>query len=73
MDKATNSGMRPEKVANRILNAIVCKEKDVMMSDLQAKFAYYTRYIWPSFYFWIIERRAQRLEREEAAEKKKEN
>ncbi|XP_017482117.1 PREDICTED: dehydrogenase/reductase SDR family protein 7-like isoform X1 [Rhagoletis zephyria] len=71
MDKTTASGMLPEKVADRILNAIVGKEKDVMISDSQAKLAYYARYLFPSLYFWIIGNRARKLEKAEAAEQKK--
>ncbi|XP_054733490.1 dehydrogenase/reductase SDR family protein 7-like [Anastrepha obliqua] len=72
MDKTTASGMLPEKVADRILNAIVAQEKDVMISDMQAKLAYYVRYLCPPLYFWIINNRARKLERAEAAEHKKE-
>ncbi|CAD6994450.1 unnamed protein product [Ceratitis capitata] len=71
MDKTTALGMAPKKVSERILNAILGKEKDVMISDLQAKFAYYLRYLCPSFYFWIMENRVRRLEKEEAIEQKK--
>ncbi|XP_067618801.1 dehydrogenase/reductase SDR family protein 7-like [Eurosta solidaginis] len=71
MDKTTATGMLPENVAQRILNAIVGNEKDVMIADLKAKFAYYVRYMCPSFYFWIIGNRARKLEKAEAAEQKK--
>ncbi|XP_037944462.1 dehydrogenase/reductase SDR family protein 7-like [Teleopsis dalmanni] len=70
MDKTTATGMLPEKMAEHILNAILHHDKDIIVCDWQAKAAYYLRTLFPSLYFWLMERRAQKLERENMIGKK---
>lgn len=65
MDETTAKGMSPDKVAERILQCILRNEPDIIVSDLQAKIAYYLRHLLPSVYFWIMSNRAAKLERAE--------
>lgn len=65
MDETTAKGMSPDKVAERILQCILRNEPDIIVSDLQAKIAYYLRHLLPSVYFWIMSKRAAKLERAE--------
>lgn len=60
-DNTTASGANPESVALSILKAILRNEKDVIMAQAPARIAYWTRFFCPSIYFWIMERRAQKL------------
>ncbi|XP_016989063.1 dehydrogenase/reductase SDR family protein 7-like [Drosophila rhopaloa] len=65
MDETTAKGMSPEKLAERILQCILRKEPDIIVSDAQAKIAYYLRHLCPSLYFWIMAKRALKLEKAE--------
>ncbi|XP_039490646.1 dehydrogenase/reductase SDR family protein 7-like [Drosophila santomea] len=65
MDEATAKGMSPDKLAERILQCILRKEPDIIVSDVQAKIAYYLRHLCPSLYFWIMAKRALKLEKAE--------
>ncbi|XP_060646366.1 dehydrogenase/reductase SDR family protein 7-like [Drosophila nasuta] len=63
MDETTAKGMSPDKLAERILQCILRKEPDIIVSDLQSKAAYYLRHLLPSVYFWIMTKRALKLEK----------
>ncbi|KAH8366796.1 hypothetical protein KR200_011115 [Drosophila serrata] len=63
MDETTAKGMSPDKLAERILQCILRKEPDIIVSDIQAKVAYYLRHLCPSLYFWIMAKRALKLEK----------
>ncbi|XP_068157643.1 dehydrogenase/reductase SDR family protein 7-like [Drosophila tropicalis] len=63
MDETTAKGMSPDKLAERVLQCILRKEPDIIVSDLQAKIAYYLRHFCPSLYFWIMAKRATKLEK----------
>ncbi|EDV90784.1 dehydrogenase/reductase SDR family protein 7-like [Drosophila grimshawi] len=63
MDEATAKGMLPSKLAERILQCILRREPDIIVSDCQAKIAYYLRHLLPSVYFWIMAKRALKLEK----------
>ncbi|XP_017131561.1 dehydrogenase/reductase SDR family protein 7-like [Drosophila elegans] len=65
MDETTAKGMSPDKLAERILQCILRKEPDIIVSDVQAKIAYYLRHLCPSLYFWIMAKRASKLEKAE--------
>ncbi|EDX14885.1 dehydrogenase/reductase SDR family protein 7-like [Drosophila simulans] len=65
MDETTAKGMSPDKLAERILQCILRKEPDIIVSDVQAKIAYYLRHLCPSLYFWIMAKRAVKLEKAE--------
>lgn len=63
MDETTAKGMSPDKLAERILQCILRNEPDIIVSDIQAKIAYYLRHFLPSAYFWIMAKRAAKLEK----------
>lgn len=58
MDKSTAAGFSPEYTANRILNGIVNKEKDLVISQFLPSLAVTLRHCTPSLYHWIMARRA---------------
>ncbi|XP_058455495.1 dehydrogenase/reductase SDR family protein 7-like [Malaya genurostris] len=61
MDLTTASGAEPEKVAMRILKAVMRDEKDVTISQIAPKIAYWIRHLCPALYFWIMARRAKKM------------
>lgn len=61
MDETTAGGTSPEAMANDIIKSILRDEKDVVLAQMQAKFAYFIRVLCPSLYFKIMERRALKL------------
>lgn len=65
MDKATSKGMSAEECAERILNALLRNEKDVVIADIQSKAAFWLRFVCPPLYFWIMEKRALTTAKEE--------
>ncbi|XP_005179941.2 dehydrogenase/reductase SDR family protein 7-like [Musca domestica] len=65
MDKATSKGMSAEECAASILKSLLGNEKDVIISDLQAKVGFWLRFICPPLYFWIMEKRALSTVKEE--------
>ncbi|XP_075148782.1 dehydrogenase/reductase SDR family protein 7-like [Haematobia irritans] len=65
MDKATATGMSTDECANRILNSLLSNEKDVIVAQLKASAAYWLRFVCPSLYFWVMEKRALHTEKEE--------
>ncbi|XP_076627252.1 dehydrogenase/reductase SDR family protein 7-like [Colletes latitarsis] len=64
MDKTTQEGYSPEYVANCTLKAILKEKKDVLVSPITPKLAIYLRTLWPSLYFWIMRKRAEKLEKD---------
>jgi len=70
MDETTAKGMPPEEFALRVLLALIRKENDLIVSDWQPKIAYYIRVLFPSLYFWIMSKRALKIEKENAEKKK---
>lgn len=60
MDEATATGYTPEYVAQRILEAVISSEPDVIISSLGPRFAILLRSLVPRLYFYIMRRRAQR-------------
>lgn len=65
MDQATQQGYSPKYVAQRVLQAVLKKEKDVIISPLTPKCAILLRNVCPSLYFWIMRKRAKKLEKGE--------
>lgn len=65
MDKATSKGMSADECAASILKSLLGNEKDVIISDLQAKVGFWLRFICPPLYFWIMEKRALSTVKEE--------
>lgn len=60
MDESTMSGYSAEYVAQRIVDAVVNDEQEVIIAPFYARLAIGLRYIWPRFYFWIMKCRADR-------------
>lgn len=60
MDESTMSGYSAEYVAQRIVDAIVNDEQEVIIAPFYARLAIGLRYVWPKFYFWIMKCRADR-------------
>lgn len=65
MDKAAAEGMSAKACAERILTAVLRGDKDLIICNVQARIAYYLHFLCPSLYFWIMENRASKLEKEE--------
>lgn len=64
MDKTTNTGMDPEIVAEAIVNAVLSRKNELILSSLLPQLALLIRIIWPSLYFYLMQKRAYRLRRE---------
>ena len=60
IDATTASGMDPEFVAGRILEAIERKEEDVILADFAANAAVCLRTFLPGLLFKILKRRANK-------------
>ncbi|XP_025208815.1 dehydrogenase/reductase SDR family protein 7-like [Melanaphis sacchari] len=58
MDESTMSGYSAEYVAQRIVDAVVNDEQEVIIAPLYARLAIGLRYVWPRFYFWLMKYRA---------------
>lgn len=61
MDKATEQGYSSEYVAQKVLKAVLRKEKDVIIAPIAPKCAILIRSLFPSFYFWLMKKRARKL------------
>ncbi|XP_046369942.2 dehydrogenase/reductase SDR family member 7B-like [Haliotis rufescens] len=59
-DPTTASGMSPEYVAQRVLQAIEFNQADVILATLMPKLAYYTRVLFPKTYFSLMRSRARK-------------
>lgn len=62
MDETTKNGYEPEYVAECILNSVLQQKKEVTIAPLSMKVAMLLRTLFPSFYFWIMQNRARKLE-----------
>ncbi|XP_055597333.1 dehydrogenase/reductase SDR family protein 7-like [Uranotaenia lowii] len=62
MDETTATGASPDVVAKRILKAILRDEEDVTITGMAPKLAYWIRHISPPLYFWIMARRARKID-----------
>lgn len=60
MDASTAAGFTPEYAAIKILNAVVSKKKEVIISQFIPRLAVFLRQATPSFYFWVMVRRANK-------------
>lgn len=60
LDETTAKGESPESVAQKILKAILRDKKDVIIAGLQPRIAMMLRYLMPSIYFYIMQRRAKK-------------
>lgn len=57
-DKAVESGMSPEYVASRIVEAVCARESEVMIGPLLYRITVYLRNFLPNVYFSVMRRRA---------------
>ncbi|XP_065094087.1 dehydrogenase/reductase SDR family protein 7-like [Ochlerotatus camptorhynchus] len=62
MDSTTTSGASPETVAKRILKALLRDEDDITIAPIAPRVAYWIRHLCPPLYFWIMARRARKLD-----------
>ncbi|KAL0842081.1 hypothetical protein ABMA28_014274 [Loxostege sticticalis] len=58
MDTSTASGFTPEYTAEKILNSVVRKENDLIVSQFVPKLAIFIRHFAPSIYHYIMKKRA---------------
>ncbi|XP_066599516.1 dehydrogenase/reductase SDR family protein 7-like [Prorops nasuta] len=63
MDEATEKGYTPEFVADQVLKAVLKKEKDLVVATFTPKVAILLRTVFPSIYFWIMQKRAKKLKK----------
>jgi len=64
MDKTTESGFQPKYVAECILKSVLKQEKEVTIASFSPKCAIILRTLFPSLYFWIMQKRARKLARD---------
>lgn len=64
MDKTTESGYQPKYVAECILKSVLKQKKEIIIAPLVPKCAIILRTLFPSLYFWIMQKRARKLARE---------
>lgn len=60
-DANTATGASPERIADDIRKAILSEEKDVILAPLLPIAVQWLRLLCPSIYFWVMERRARRM------------
>lgn len=58
MDKSTAAGFTSEYVAIKILDMVVNKDKELVVSQFLPNLAVFLRHSMPSLYFWIMARQA---------------
>ncbi|XP_004924837.1 dehydrogenase/reductase SDR family protein 7-like [Bombyx mori] len=58
MDATTAKGFTPEYTANKILDAVVNKKNELILSQFLPRFAIFLRHTFPSLYFTIMAKRA---------------
>ena len=60
MDSTTEQGMHPEHCALRVLQCVEQGTDELILATLLPKLAIYIRTFTPSWYFWLMQRRAQK-------------
>ncbi|CAH0748221.1 unnamed protein product [Diatraea saccharalis] len=60
MDKSTAAGFTPEYLAQRMVDSIVNKENELVVSQFFPNLAVFLRHFAPTIYFWIMERRSMK-------------
>uniref|UniRef100_A0A1S4KV68 Dehydrogenase, putative n=1 Tax=Ixodes scapularis TaxID=6945 RepID=A0A1S4KV68_IXOSC len=61
MDETTATGMAPEEVADAVLEAVVNRRTDVVVSAMLPRVVMMVRVLWPWLYFAVMKSRAKRL------------
>ncbi|RLU19419.1 hypothetical protein DMN91_007976 [Ooceraea biroi] len=64
MDKTTESGYQADYVAQCILKSILHQQKEITVAPLAPKAAIILRTLFPSLFFWIMQRRARKLDKD---------
>jgi len=64
MDKTTENGYQPDYVAQCILKSVLYQQKEITIAPFTAKVAIILRALFPSLFFWIMERRAKKMKKE---------
>ncbi|XP_072748613.1 dehydrogenase/reductase SDR family protein 7-like [Anoplolepis gracilipes] len=64
MDKTTETGYQPEYVAECILKSVLKQEKETTIAPFSAKAAIVLRTLFPSLFFWIMQKRAKKISKE---------
>ena len=60
MDKTTESGMKPEYVAEQVMDSIIYQKNEVTLSSLGPKVACILRTIAPGVFSWLMNSRARK-------------
>lgn len=60
MDASTAAGFTPEYTADKILDMVVNKDKELVLSQFAPKFGMFLRYFLPSLYFRVMAKRANK-------------
>ncbi|KAJ1532373.1 hypothetical protein ONE63_000973 [Megalurothrips usitatus] len=61
MDDTTAGGYPPEYVAEQVLNGVVLQEKEIILATAGPRFAILLRSLGPDIYFWIMQKRANKM------------
>lgn len=64
MDPNTASGADRFELSKDILKAVLSDAKDVIISPLAGHLAFYIRFIYPPLYFWIMDQRSKKLNKQ---------
>ncbi|XP_039263122.2 dehydrogenase/reductase SDR family protein 7-like [Styela clava] len=60
MDATTESGMEPCNIAKQVVSAIRNNQEEVSIATLKLRLVVWLRYLFPSIFFWIMKKRANR-------------
>lgn len=60
-DATTASGASPESVADDIRKAILSDKRDVILAPILPQAVHWIRFLLPSIYFWVMEKRARKM------------
>lgn len=60
MDKSTAAGFTPEYAASKILDTVVYKKNELVISQFTPNLAVFLRHASPSLYFWVMAKRANK-------------
>lgn len=61
MDPNTAAGFTTEYTARKMLDSIVKKDKEMVLSQIVPRLAIFIRHSLPSLYFWVMARRANKI------------
>lgn len=62
-DTTTANGASPENIADDIRKAILSEEQDVILAPILPQAVHWIRFLAPSIYFWVMEKRARKMAR----------